>query len=153
MCLATRPRVLLLDEPLAGMGAEETERMLTLLDHLRGEHAVLLVEHDMDAVFALADVVTVMVEGRVLETGSPGQIRASPAVRRAYLGVDGAGPDVKRMLLCALPTWMSGAHAAAFVRRLVPKMSPVPVHSRPHGKVSENTPASMIPSRNSLLSP
>jgi branched-chain amino acid transport system ATP-binding protein len=89
MVLATRPEVLLLDEPLAGMGAEEAERMVDLLRSLRPDHAILLVEHDMDAVFALADVVTVMVEGGVLESGSPTQIRASPAVRRAYLG-DGA---------------------------------------------------------------
>ena len=92
MVLATSPGVLLLDEPLAGMGAEEADRMVALVRRLAPDHAVLLVEHDMDAVFALADVVTVMVEGRVLETGSPGQIRASPEVRQAYLGVDGAGP-------------------------------------------------------------
>ncbi|HET8733226.1 MAG TPA: ABC transporter ATP-binding protein [Anaeromyxobacteraceae bacterium] len=91
MVLATGPDVLLLDEPLAGMGAEEADRMVELLRRLAPEHAVLLVEHDMDAVFALADVVTVMVEGQVLESGPPDQIRASPAVRRAYLGEDGAG--------------------------------------------------------------
>ena len=86
MVLATRPDVLLLDEPLAGMGAEEAERMVLLLRRLAPDHAILLVEHDMDAVFALADVVTVMVEGQVLESGPPAQIRASPAVLRAYLG-------------------------------------------------------------------
>ncbi len=91
MVLATGPDVLLLDEPLAGMGAEEADRMVELLRKLAPDHAVLLVEHDMDAVFALADVVTVMVEGQVLESGTPAQIRASPAVRRAYLGEDGAG--------------------------------------------------------------
>ncbi len=91
MVLATGPEVLLLDEPLAGMGAEEAERMVELLRKLAPDHAILLVEHDMDAVFALADVVTVMVEGQVLESGPPAQIRASPAVRRAYLGEDGAG--------------------------------------------------------------
>ena len=86
MCLATRPQVLLLDEPLAGMGAEETERMLGLLAALKTEHAVLLVEHDMDAVFAVADLITVMVNGQVLESGAPEQIRASAAVQQAYLG-------------------------------------------------------------------
>jgi branched-chain amino acid transport system ATP-binding protein len=93
MVLATRPEVLLLDEPLAGMGAEEAERMVELLRRLAPDHAVLLVEHDMDAVFALADVVTVMVEGQVLESGPPAQIRASPAVRRAYLGEEDGGPS------------------------------------------------------------
>lgn len=91
MVLATSPGVLLLDEPLAGMGAEEAERMVELVRTLAPDHAVLLVEHDMDAVFALADVVTVMVEGQVLESGAPAQIRSSAAVRRAYLGEDGAG--------------------------------------------------------------
>jgi branched-chain amino acid transport system ATP-binding protein len=86
--LATAPEVLLLDEPLAGMGAEEAQRMVALLKTLAREHAILLVEHDMDAVFAVADVITVMVNGQVLESGAPAQIRASPAVRRAYLGED-----------------------------------------------------------------
>ncbi len=97
MVLATSPGVLLLDEPLAGMGAEEADRMVELVRRLAPDHAVLLVEHDMDAVFALADVVTVMVEGQVLETGSPAQIRASPAVRRAYLGEDGAGGPARTL--------------------------------------------------------
>ena len=88
MVLATAPRVLLLDEPLAGMGAEEAARMVELLRSLSPRHAILLVEHDMDAVFALAEVITVMVNGQVLESGSPEQIRASPAVRQAYLGED-----------------------------------------------------------------
>ena len=88
MVLATRPDVLLLDEPLAGMGAEEAQRMIDLLRRLRANHAILLVEHDMDAVFALADVVTVMVNGTVLESGTPEAIRASAAVREAYLGAD-----------------------------------------------------------------
>lgn len=88
MVLATAPEVLLLDEPLAGMGAEEAGKMVDLLRHLRDRHAILLVEHDMDAVFAVADVITVMVEGQVLESGSPERIRASPAVREAYLGAD-----------------------------------------------------------------
>ena len=90
MALATRPRVLLLDEPLAGMGAEESSRIVELLRELARDHAILLVEHDMDAVFAVANTLTVMVNGRVLESGSPAQIRASRAVQEAYLGVDGA---------------------------------------------------------------
>ena len=86
MVLATAPAVLLLDEPLAGMGADEAARMVKLLQTLAPEHAILLVEHDMDAVFAVADVITVMVNGQVLESGTPAQIRASAAVQRAYLG-------------------------------------------------------------------
>jgi branched-chain amino acid transport system ATP-binding protein len=88
MVLATEPDVLLLDEPLAGMGPEEAGRMVDLLQQLKSKHAILLVEHDMDAVFAVADVITVMVNGQVLESGAPAQIRASPAVRAAYLGDD-----------------------------------------------------------------
>lgn len=90
MCLATGPRVLLLDEPLAGMGAEETGRMLALLQQLKRGHALLLVEHDMDAVFRIADRITVMVNGCVVATGTPAQIRADPVVRTAYLGEDHA---------------------------------------------------------------
>ena len=86
MCLATGPAVLLLDEPLAGMGAEEAERMLALLDELKRGHAILLVEHDMDAVFRVADCVTVMVDGAVIASGTPQLVRASAAVRAAYLG-------------------------------------------------------------------
>ena len=86
MVLATQPKVLLLDEPLAGMGADEAERMVGLLKSLAPEHAILLVEHDMDAVFALAQVITVMVNGQVLESGAPARIRASAAVQQAYLG-------------------------------------------------------------------
>jgi branched-chain amino acid transport system ATP-binding protein len=86
MCLATKPRVLLLDEPLAGMGAEETERMLSLLANLKATHAILLVEHDMDAVFRIADRITVMVNGTVIATGDPASIRVNPEVRTAYLG-------------------------------------------------------------------
>ena len=86
MVLATAPDVLLLDEPLAGMGSEEAARMVELLKKITPDHALLLVEHDMDAVFAVADRITVMVNGLVLESGSPEQIRASPAVRQAYLG-------------------------------------------------------------------
>jgi branched-chain amino acid transport system ATP-binding protein len=86
MCLATDPQVLLLDEPLAGMGAEETERMLELLATLKGGHAILLVEHDMDAVFRVADRITVMVNGAVIASGSPGEVRSNPEVQTAYLG-------------------------------------------------------------------
>jgi branched-chain amino acid transport system ATP-binding protein len=86
MALATRPRLLLLDEPTAGMGSEESARMVALLQALRGQRGVLLVEHDMDAVWALADRVTVLVRGRVVATGPPDAIAASPEVREAYLG-------------------------------------------------------------------
>jgi branched-chain amino acid transport system ATP-binding protein len=86
MCLATEPAVLLLDEPLAGMGAEESQRVLELLRQLKPGRAILLVEHDMDAVFAIADVITVMADGAVLAAGPPEAVRADPAVREAYLG-------------------------------------------------------------------
>jgi branched-chain amino acid transport system ATP-binding protein len=86
MCLATNPRVLLLDEPLAGMGAEETVRMLELLRALKRGHAILLVEHDMDAVFKIADRITVMVNGEVIASDVPRAIRDNPAVQVAYLG-------------------------------------------------------------------
>ena len=86
MTLATSPRVLLLDEPLAGMGAEEAERMVELLRRLGAQHAMLLVEHDMDAVFAIAATLTVMVDGRVLASGTPAEIRANAQVQEAYLG-------------------------------------------------------------------
>jgi branched-chain amino acid transport system ATP-binding protein len=86
IALAGRPKVLLLDEPLAGMGAEESAPVADLIRSLARDHAVLLVEHDMDVVFALTDVMTVMVDGRVLAHGTPAGIRASAAVRDAYLG-------------------------------------------------------------------
>ena len=86
MCLATDPQLLLLDEPLAGMGAEESLRMIELIKKLAATHAVLLVEHDMDAVFQLAQVLTVMVDGRLLASGPPEQIRADREVQAAYLG-------------------------------------------------------------------
>ncbi|MGH7125068.1 MAG: ABC transporter ATP-binding protein, partial [Stellaceae bacterium] len=86
MTLATEPRVLLLDEPLAGMGAEESQRMVALIARLGETHAVLLVEHDMDAVFSVASVLTVMVNGGVLEQGAPAAIRESASVQEAYLG-------------------------------------------------------------------
>jgi branched-chain amino acid transport system ATP-binding protein len=88
MTLATDPAVLLLDEPLAGMGAEESARMVVLLKKLAADHAILLVEHDMDAVFAVADVLTVMVSGMVLESGTPEAIRSSRDVQQAYLGTE-----------------------------------------------------------------
>jgi branched-chain amino acid transport system ATP-binding protein len=86
MTLATAPKVLLLDEPLAGMGAEEAERMVELLRRLGATHAMLLVEHDMDAVFAIAATLTVMVDGRVLASGTPAEIRGNAQVQEAYLG-------------------------------------------------------------------
>ncbi|HEX7607408.1 MAG TPA: ABC transporter ATP-binding protein [Usitatibacter sp.] len=86
MCLATDPQVLLLDEPLAGMGAEESERMLSLVEALRDGHAILLVEHDMGAVFRIADRITVMVDGAVIASGEPRAVRANAEVQSAYLG-------------------------------------------------------------------
>ena len=86
MALANVPRLLLLDEPMAGLGAEESARMVTLLRELKKEFPVLLVEHDMEAVFALADRITVLVYGRVIASGLPAEIRANEEVRRAYLG-------------------------------------------------------------------
>ena len=86
MTLATEPRVLLLDEPLAGMGTAEAERMVTLLRRIKPDHAIMLVEHDMDAVFALADRLTVMVNGQVIASGTPAQVRADAQVQSAYLG-------------------------------------------------------------------
>ncbi|MES2632751.1 MAG: ABC transporter ATP-binding protein [Pseudomonadota bacterium] len=86
MTLATGPRVLLLDEPLAGMGTAEAERMVQLLLKLKPQHAIMLVEHDMDAVFALADKLTVMVNGQVIASGTPAQVRADANVQSAYLG-------------------------------------------------------------------
>jgi branched-chain amino acid transport system ATP-binding protein len=86
MALATGPKVLLLDEPMAGMGREESVRMISLLSGLKGRVSILLVEHDMDAVFALADRISVLVYGRVIASGAPEAIRADAAVREAYLG-------------------------------------------------------------------
>jgi branched-chain amino acid transport system ATP-binding protein len=86
MTLATEPQVLLLDEPLAGMGQAEAERMVQLLLRLKTEHAILLVEHDMDAVFTLADHLTVMVNGQVIASNTPEAVRADAAVQAAYLG-------------------------------------------------------------------
>jgi branched-chain amino acid transport system ATP-binding protein len=86
MTLATEPEVLLLDEPLAGMGQAEAERMVQLLLRLKTEHAILLVEHDMDAVFTLADHLTVMVNGQVIASNTPAAVRADAGVQAAYLG-------------------------------------------------------------------
>lgn len=88
IALALTPKLLLLDEPMAGMGSAESEAMVSYLTALKGRYAMLLVEHDMDAVFALADRVTVLVYGRVIATGTPDEVRADPAVREAYLGAD-----------------------------------------------------------------
>lgn len=86
MALATRPRMLLLDEPMAGMGPAEGASMVDLLGKLKRRYTILLIEHDMDAVFALADWITVLVHGAIIATGTPEDIRSDPEVRRAYLG-------------------------------------------------------------------
>jgi len=86
MALATKPRMLLLDEPMAGMGPDESSRMVELLRTLKGSVTILLVEHDMETVFALADRITVLVYGRIIACGDPAAIRADAAVREAYLG-------------------------------------------------------------------
>ncbi|MBS0454883.1 MAG: ABC transporter ATP-binding protein [Proteobacteria bacterium] len=86
MTLALGPRLMLLDEPMAGMSQKESAEMVQLLRQIRGQHAMVLVEHDMDAVFALADRITVLVYGRPIATGTPDEIRDNPEVRRAYLG-------------------------------------------------------------------
>jgi len=86
LALATRPRLVLLDEPMAGMGLEESQRMIALIGRIRAGVTVLLVEHDMEAVFRLADRITVLVNGRVIASGRPAEIRADKDVRRAYLG-------------------------------------------------------------------
>jgi len=86
LALATRPKLVLLDEPMAGMGPEESQRMIALIGRIRAGVTVLLVEHDMDAVFRLADRITVLVNGRVIASGRPAEIRADKDVRRAYLG-------------------------------------------------------------------
>jgi branched-chain amino acid transport system ATP-binding protein len=91
MALATKPRMLLLDEPMAGMGPEESARLIAILRKLKGDMTILLIEHDMDAVFALADRISVLVYGRIIASGDPAAIRIDPIVRRAYLGESGEG--------------------------------------------------------------
>jgi branched-chain amino acid transport system ATP-binding protein len=86
LALATRPKLVLLDEPMAGMGPEESRRMIELIGRIRAEVTVLLVEHDMDAVFRLADRISVMVNGRLIATGAPDDIKANHEVKKAYLG-------------------------------------------------------------------
>jgi branched-chain amino acid transport system ATP-binding protein len=86
VALATKPKLLLLDEPMAGLGITESQRMVALLKELRKEVTIVLVEHDMEAVFALADRVTVLVYGRVIASGKPDEIRGNEEVKRAYLG-------------------------------------------------------------------
>jgi branched-chain amino acid transport system ATP-binding protein len=88
MALATGPRLLLLDEPMAGMGIDESQRMIALLSSLKRRQTLILVEHDMDAVFRLADRISVLVYGRVIATGAPEEVRLNPEVRAAYLGED-----------------------------------------------------------------
>jgi branched-chain amino acid transport system ATP-binding protein len=86
LALATSPKLMLLDEPMAGMGPDESERMVQLLQSLRGHTTLLLVEHDMDAVFRLADTISVLVSGQVIACGTAEQIKNDAAVKRAYLG-------------------------------------------------------------------
>jgi branched-chain amino acid transport system ATP-binding protein len=90
LAIAMEPRVLVLDEPMAGMGPQESERMIEILRALRGSVTILLVEHDMDAVFALADRISVLVHGALLTTGTPQEVRSDAAVRAAYLGEEAA---------------------------------------------------------------
>ena len=90
MTLATNPKLLLLDEPMAGMGRHESEAMVALLQQLKRRYAIVLVEHDMDAVFALADRISVLVYGRVIACDAPAAIRSDPEVREAYLGAGDA---------------------------------------------------------------
>jgi branched-chain amino acid transport system ATP-binding protein len=90
VALATEPKLLLLDEPLAGTGHEDAARVIAVLQRLKGRYAMVLIEHDMDAVFALADRVSVLVYGRVIATGSPESVRANAEVRSAYLGEEAA---------------------------------------------------------------
>jgi branched-chain amino acid transport system ATP-binding protein len=96
MALASEPRLLLLDEPMAGMGPEESARMVRMLRELKGNVTILLIEHDMEAVFALADRLTVLVYGRIIASGEPEAIRADAAVRQAYLGEKESAGEGKR---------------------------------------------------------
>ena len=93
IALALRPKAFLLDEPMAGMGPENTKALIGILDGLRAEAPILLVEHDMDAVFALADRISVIVYGRIIASGTPEEIRANAEVRRAYLGEEAYGGE------------------------------------------------------------
>ena len=86
MALATQPKLLLLDEPMAGMGAEETQKLIAILKKLKTGKTMILIEHDMNAVFSLADRITVIVYGKIIATGSPKEIRANQKVKAAYLG-------------------------------------------------------------------
>jgi branched-chain amino acid transport system ATP-binding protein len=86
MALATRPQMLLLDEPMAGLGIEESRAMSALLASVKGRYTILLIEHDMDVVFALADRISVLVGGRIVASGTADEVRSHPGVRRAYLG-------------------------------------------------------------------
>ena len=88
IALAAQAKLMLLDEPMAGLGSEESGAMVSLLQSIKGQHAMLLIEHDMDAVFALADRISVLVYGRIIATGSPDDIRANAEVQQAYLGED-----------------------------------------------------------------
>ena len=86
IALAAEAELMLLDEPMAGLGAEETRAMIDLLNGIKGQHTIVLIEHDMDAVFALADRISVLVYGHIIATGSPAEIRANKDVEAAYLG-------------------------------------------------------------------
>ncbi|MEM6987653.1 MAG: ABC transporter ATP-binding protein [Pseudomonadota bacterium] len=88
IALAAQAKLMLLDEPMAGLGSEESSAMVSLLQSIKGQHTMLLIEHDMDAVFALADRISVLVYGRIIATGSPDDIRANADVQQAYLGED-----------------------------------------------------------------
>ena len=86
IALAQAPKLLLLDEPMAGAGSEETQRLVATLKGLKGRYSIVLIEHDIEAVFALADRISVLVAGRIIASGEPQAVRANPAVRAAYLG-------------------------------------------------------------------
>ncbi len=90
MALAMRPRIFLMDEPMAGLGQEGSARLIGFLDKLRTQAPILLIEHDMDAVFKLADRISVLVAGRIIARGNADEIRNNPDVRAAYLGEDEA---------------------------------------------------------------
>ena len=91
MALAANPSVLLLDEPAAGLGVEETQNLISILERIKADAAILLVEHDMDVVFSVANEITVMVDGRIIATGSPDDIRNNQQAQQAYLGEPGLG--------------------------------------------------------------